>query len=73
MKNKYILFLYFLLLNALTFAQTKTCDCGKEFNFLATSYIKDYSGFQDFAKQNPDYLKVIEKLSKQASAHRFSV
>jgi hypothetical protein len=60
------LLLTILLINSLTDAQTKTCDCGKDFDFLATSYIKDYSGFNDFSKLHPDCLKVIDKLSKQA-------
>lgn len=62
------LLLTILLISSLTNAQTKTCDCGKDFDFLATSYIKDYSGIQDFSKQHPDYLQNIDKLAKQAKS-----
>lgn len=62
------LLLTFFFISNLTNAQTKTCDCGKDFDFLAKSYIKDYSGIQDFSKQHPDYLQTIDKLSKQAKS-----
>jgi hypothetical protein len=62
------LLLTFFFISSLTNAQTKTCDCGKDFDFLATSYIKDYSGIQDFSKQHPDYLQTIDKLAKQAKS-----
>lgn len=62
------LLLTFFFISSLTNAQTKTCDCGKDFDFLATSYIKDYSGIQDFSKQHPEYLQTIDKLAKQAKS-----
>lgn len=57
-----------LLISSLVNAQNQTCDCGKDFDFLATSYMKDYSGIRDFSMQYPDYLQTIEKLSKQAKS-----
>ena len=68
MKIRTKLFLTFLFISSLTNAQIKTCDCGKDFDFLATSFIKDYSGIQDFSKLNPEYLQTIEKLSKKAKS-----
>ena len=66
MKIRTTLLLTILFISSFANAQNKTCDCEKDFDFLATSYIKDYSGFIDFSKLHPDYLKVIDKLSKQA-------
>jgi hypothetical protein len=63
-----LLVLTFLIINSLTYAQTKTCECVKDFEFLATSYIKDYSGIQDFSQQHPDYLQTIDRLSKQSKS-----
>jgi hypothetical protein len=68
MNIKPILLIIFSLVSDLTYAQSKTCDCGKDFDFLATSYINDYSGIQDFTILHPEYLKDIDKLSKQANA-----
>lgn len=74
MKIKITLFLILILVTNLINAQTiipvKTCQCGQDFDFLAASYITDYSGIQDFSKQNPDYLNVIKKLSNQARRTR---
>ena len=66
MKFKIIVLLSFCLISSLNYAQTGTCNCEKDFDFLVTSYINDYSGIQDFAKLHPDYLQTIDKLSKQA-------
>jgi|GEM_PF-3338394 len=62
-----ILLLTFILISSLTNTQAQTCDCGKDFDFLSTAYIKDYSGIQDFAKKYPDYLQFIDNLSKKAN------
>lgn len=66
MNIKITIVLTLLSISSLTNAQTKNCDCGKDFDFLATSYIKDYSGIQDFSKKYPDYMKTIEKLAGEA-------
>ncbi len=70
-RNRSIILFVFLFFNGFTNAQIKTCDCGNDFEFLANSYIKDYSGFQDFSKLHPDYLKTINKLAKQAKSIKY--
>lgn len=68
MHLKTALLLVFFLIGTLANAQEKKCECGKDFEFLTSRYLHDYSGMQDFRKQNPDYLKKIEKLSKKANS-----
>lgn len=68
MNIRTLVILKFVLLSSLTNAQKKNCDCGKDFDFLASSYTIDYSGIQDFSKQHPDHLQTIDKLAKQAKS-----
>lgn len=57
-----------LFISFLSNAQKKNCDCGKDMEFLTYSYLNDYSGIQDFAKLNPDYIKVIDNIKNQAKS-----
>jgi hypothetical protein len=59
--------LILLVVCSFTNAQTQTCNCGKDFDFLAQSYLNDYSGIQDFQNKNPDFLKIIKKMSERAN------
>jgi hypothetical protein len=61
----------FILLFSLSLSystQAQDCDCQSDFNFMADTYLADYSGLRDFAARNPGYRSYIDTLRKQASS-----
>lgn len=61
----------FILLFSLSLSystKAQDCDCQSDFNFMADTYLADYSGMRDFAARNPGYRSYIDSLRKQASS-----